>query len=120
MRLRDGVVRPEVVDDGRFATMVARTVSGDTPRLAGAQPLIARRDTAAIAPTRGSEGVIMRNANADQKPSDVLGDNRLPHNLLLQRRCTTEAARRPTTKTDQRRKRGHIVATAMELVVFSR
>lgn len=64
MRLRAGVVRPElvdvvVVDDGRLAMTVARTVSGDTPRLAGVQPVNERRDTAAIAPTRGSVGVIM-------------------------------------------------------------
>jgi len=57
------VVRPElvvvVVDDGRLAMTVARTVSGDTPRLAGAQPVNAMRDTAAIAPTLGLDGVIM-------------------------------------------------------------
>src|SRR5512133_3480080 len=63
MRRRDAGARPELVvvvlADGRFAMTVARTVSGDTPRLAGAQPVTARTDTAAIAPTRASEGVIM-------------------------------------------------------------
>ena len=61
IRRRAGVVRPElvVVDDGRLAMTVARTVSGDTPRLAGAQPVNAMRDTAAIAPTLGVDGVIM-------------------------------------------------------------
>jgi hypothetical protein len=72
MRRRDGVVRPElvvVVDEGRFAMTAERTVSGDTPRLAGAQPVTAKTDTAAIAPTRGSEGVIMLYAKADERPN---------------------------------------------------
>jgi len=72
MRRRAGLVRPErvdvVVDDGMLAMTVARTVSGDTPRLAGVQPVIAKRDAAAIAPTRGVDGVIMRKADAHTAP----------------------------------------------------
>ena len=74
IRRRAGVVRPEVVvvvvDDGRLAMTVARTVSGDTPRLAGVQPVIAKKDAAAIAPTRGVDGGIMRQANAHMAPVD--------------------------------------------------
>jgi hypothetical protein len=73
MRLRDGGLRPGlvvvVVDDGMFAMTVARTVAGDTPRVADEQPASDTRDAAAIAPTRGSEGVIMPNAKADLTPA---------------------------------------------------
>jgi len=79
MRRRAGVVRPElvdvVVDEGMLAMTVARTVSGDTPRLAGVQPVIVKRDTAAIAPTRGADGVIMWNANAHMEPGDCRARN---------------------------------------------
>ena len=75
MRLRDGARRSEgvvvvvVVDDGMLAMTVARIVSGDTPRVAGEQPVIERRDTAATAPTRGSERVFMPHAKADARPA---------------------------------------------------
>jgi len=116
IRRRAGVVRPEfvvVVDDGMLAMTVARTVSGDTPRLADVQPAIERRDTAAIAPTRVGEGVIMQTANADLAPKRSPIEKRLPCNLLAEPCRESEAVRRPTTKTTQRRKRGHIASSGI-------
>jgi len=75
-RLREGAgeVRPvlvvvAVVDDGRFAMTVARTVSGDTPSVAGVQPVRHRKGTTAIAPARGSEGEIMPTREAESTPA---------------------------------------------------
>ena len=75
MRARLGDDRPlpvvvdvVVVDDGMFAMTVARTDWGDTPSVPGAQPVTSRRDAAAIAPTRASEGEIMPSAKARSTP----------------------------------------------------
>jgi len=72
IRRRDGAGRPElvvvVVDDGMFAITVARTVSGDTPSVPGAQPARSNEDAAAIAPTRTGEGVIMPGGVAETTP----------------------------------------------------
>ena len=64
----DGELRPVlvvVVTGGRLAMTVARTDSGDTPRVAVVQPVTTKSDAAAIAPTRAGEGGIMPGAGAD-------------------------------------------------------
>lgn len=55
--------------EGILARTTDRTVSGDTPRDPVAQPVRGNRDTAAIAPTRGSDGVIIRRAKAGLAPT---------------------------------------------------
>ena len=70
IRLPDGERRLVVVvveDDGMLA-MMSIIVSGDTPRFAGVQPATDRTETAAIAPIRGSGGVIMPTAKASSGP----------------------------------------------------
>src|SRR3954467_14109509 len=62
-----------VVDDGMLARTTERTVSGETPRVPVAQPVRDSRDAAAIAPTRGSEGVIMPRAKAEMAPAASIG-----------------------------------------------
>src|SRR5690349_788549 len=103
MRPRAGALRPEPVvvgmADGMFAMTVARTVSGDTPRLADAQPAIDRRDTTATAPTRAVEGVIMANHERRFGAEQSTAEKPLPRNLLAERRRELEEARRPTIKT---------------------
>jgi hypothetical protein len=61
MRLPDGerLLVVVVVEDDGMAAMMSMMVSGDTPRFAGVQPATDRNDTAAIAPIRGSGGVII-------------------------------------------------------------
>jgi len=63
----DGEPRPVlvVVTGGRFAMTVARTDSGDTPRVAVVQPVTTKSDAAATAPTRAGEGEIMPAAGAE-------------------------------------------------------
>jgi len=56
-----------VVDDGMLA-MMSIMVSGDTPRFAGVQAATDSMETAAIAPIRGSGGVIMSTAKASSGP----------------------------------------------------
>jgi hypothetical protein len=73
MRLR-GELGPRlvvvvVVDDGMLAMTVARTDSGDTPSVAGAQPERESIVPAAIAPTRERVGGIMAIAKAEPTPS---------------------------------------------------
>ena len=53
-----------VVDDGILAITVARMLPGDTPTVAGEQPVRSRKGAPAIAPTRGNEGVTMPTAKA--------------------------------------------------------
>jgi len=73
MRLPLDGVRPlvvvVVVDVGMLAMTVASTVSGDTPKVPGAQPVRDRIETAATAPTLGSAGVIMPSAKAGLAPA---------------------------------------------------
>ena len=74
MRLPDGARRlvvVVVVDDG-MAAMMSMMVSGDTPRFTGVQPATESTDTAAIAPIRACEGVIISSAKASSRP--VAGD----------------------------------------------
>jgi hypothetical protein len=62
------VVVVVVVDAGILAMTAERMSALDTPRVACAQPVSNRRGAAAIAPTRGSEGVIMSGAKAGLAP----------------------------------------------------
>jgi hypothetical protein len=58
------------------------TVSGDTPSVAGVQPVMDSMDAAATAPTRGSVGEIMTNAKADLTPAVHWNLNQLSRNVL--------------------------------------
>ena len=65
------VVRPVVVvvvDAGMLAMTAERISEGETPRFPVAQPVSDTTDTTAIAPTRGSDGVIMSSAEAESTP----------------------------------------------------
>src|SRR5262245_66477364 len=72
-RLPDGEVRPPlvvVVDDGMVAMTADRMSVGDTPSVvADVQPARETTETAAIAPARACEGVIMPRARASSAPS---------------------------------------------------
>jgi hypothetical protein len=69
-RLPDGDDRPPlvvvvVVDDGMFAMTADRMSVGDTPSVvADVQPARENTETAAIAPARACEGVIMPRAQS--------------------------------------------------------
>src|SRR4029079_2867442 len=82
----------------------ASTVWGDTPRLAGVQPVNERRDTAAIAPARGSDGVIMQCAKAHLAPRDQRDVKRVRGKALATARRARQASAssvhidRPTTQ----------------------
>ena len=58
-----------VVDEGLLAITVARMLPGDTPTVAGEQPVRSRKGAAAIAPTRGNEGVTIPTAKAWPAPA---------------------------------------------------
>jgi hypothetical protein len=58
-----------VVDDGMLAMTVARMLPGDTPTVAGEQPVRMRKGAAAIAPTLGNEGVTMPIVKAGGTPT---------------------------------------------------
>jgi len=64
------VVVVVVVEDGMFAMTVASTDSGDTPSVAGEQPVRERSVPAAIAPARERVGGIMTIGKAEPTPSN--------------------------------------------------
>ena len=79
IRLLVGVVRPPPPppppppasgkdDRGMFAMTVERIVPGETPRVAGEQPVTERKERTAVAPTRGRERVYMPNVKAAMAP----------------------------------------------------
>ena len=74
IRRRDDVDPPlvvvvVVVDEGMLAMMVESTDWGDTPSVAGAQPVRESIVPAAIAPARERFGVIMPIGKAEPTPS---------------------------------------------------
>src|SRR5262245_13593902 len=73
-RLPDGIVRPPlvvVVDDGMLAMTADRMSVGDTPSVvADVQPARETTETAAIAPARACEGVIMPAREASSTPRE--------------------------------------------------
>ena len=103
MRLRGElgprVVVVVVVEEGMLAMTVASTDSGDTPSVAGEQPVRERIVPAAIAPARERVGGIMSIGKAERTPSINRDDNCLSHHSLGRRQRPIEPARRPRIGT---------------------